>query len=229
MRRIIAAAAFLMVVIPCAAGLDANSAPHALRDKGKQPVSAVREITTHFLNIPGASPEPCHFRFTDPFFGYLTLDEYALKEKVTFNFICYKSSSKDLFDGEPIEYNKQENRWVRDIPGYIRYSYALSGEDELKELSRKLDKAIRLYNLRLVNAQGYAYTQEDIIGDEAGRVRRLHYCLIHPPQALCGTGDMGYLSDGPKADLTAYSLKILSSVEFLDDIPAAAESTPNPK
>ncbi|MCK9194185.1 MAG: hypothetical protein M0P19_09975, partial [Nevskia sp.] len=66
---------------------------------------------------------------------------------------------------------------------------------------------------------GWAVTVDDTIGEERNRGRRLHYCLIHQPKALCGTGDMGYLSDFPKGDLTAYSLKILSSIEFIDDEP----------
>ena len=213
MLRIIAVMVFLMVVIPCAAGPDANSVPYVLRDKGKQPVSVVREITTHFLNIPGASPEPCHFRFTDPFFGYLTLDEYSLKEKVTFNFICYDVNDEFVQKG-----------WARKAETDADWQLNMSAEEQKQRLGE-----IHFYRLKSINASGWAITVDGTIGDERYRERKLFYCLINSPQALCGYGDMGYLSDGPKADLTAYSLKILSSVEFLDDIPAAAESTPKPK
>jgi len=62
-------------------------------------------------------------------------------------------------------------------------------------------------------------TIDDAIGDEDGRQRHLHYCLIKPPKALCGNDDMGYLNAGKKGDLTPYALQILRSIEFIDDVP----------
>lgn len=44
-----------------------------------------------------------------------------------------------------------------------------------------------------------------------------------PPKALCGYGDVGYLKDGRKGDLTDYALRILRSIEFLPDETQTAE------
>lgn len=141
---------------------------------------------------------------------HLVSKEYI--EPFYVGFACYDANTKDLFAGQPVKYDEQLKKWVRHIEG--RYSPIDS--DNLKHA---LDSATHFYELTSVNAQGYAYTEDDVTGEERYRGRRLHYCLIHPPKALCGTGDMGYLSDLPKGDLTAYSLKILSSIEFLDDEP----------
>jgi hypothetical protein len=133
--------------------------------------------------------------------------------------LCYDSSDKSLFDGQPVRYDEQEKKWVRDI----KRRFSPIDDDDLKHA---LDKAIRFHELKAVNAQGYAYTEDDVIGDEDSRVRMLHFCLIHPPKALCGKGEMGSLKAGKKADLTSYSLQILRSVEFLDDPPPGDAAAP---
>jgi len=208
---------FLFISTTCLAGLKNDSIPKALQDKGTQPISVVREITTHLLKLPfpGASKEPCHFRFTDSFFGYLELEDYYLKDKLPFNFLCYDANAKIVGAG-PVKFDEEKRKWVRHFPNRLKGE----GVEYSAEGNLELDRAIHFYELTTVSADGYAYTEDDLTGDEDARHRKLHYCLIHPPKALCGTGDMGYLSDFPKGDLTAYSLKILSSIEFIDDEPS---------
>ncbi|GIX23872.1 MAG: hypothetical protein KatS3mg122_1103 [Caldimonas sp.] len=106
---------------------------------------------------------------------------------------------------------------VYDRPGFDSYGYELD-----PEFKRTLDRAVRFFELRSVNATGYAVTQDDVIGDERGRRRVLDYCLFHKAKAVCSSFDtrMGYVPDirrNPKNDLTPYALKILRSIEFIDD------------
>jgi len=140
-----------------------------------------------------------------------------------FGFVCYDAATKDLHKGEPVRYDANKGKWVRDSANMLN----VGTEGWTSAEKRTLDRAVHFFELRAVNAQGYAYTQDDINGDEDSRMRRLHYCLIHPPKALCGDGDIGYLNDGRKGDLTHYSLQILRSIEFIDDAaPTTSKETP---
>lgn len=90
---------------------------------------------------------------------------------------------------------------------------------------RKLRRdALRAYTLQSINAHGFAFTEEDVTGDERWRIRFLDYCLFHAEMALCGRGEVGYVADGPKGDLTDYVLQILRSIEFLPTPPPTPPS-----
>lgn len=143
---------------------------------------------------------------------HLVSKEYI--EPFYVGFACYDATAEIVGAG-PVKFDEEKKKWVRHFPNRLKGE----GVEYSAEENLELDRAIHFYELTTVNADGYAYTEDDLIGDEGARHRKLHYCLIHPPKALCGTGDMGYLSDLPKGDLTAYSLKILSSIEFIDDEP----------
>ena len=92
------------------------------------------------------------------------------------------------------------------------------------EEEKQLKGAFHFYPLQAANRSGWAVTVNDINGDESTRHRTLHYCLINPPKAICGHGDVGYLKDGRKGDLTDYALKILRSIEFLPDESSISET-----
>ena len=79
--------------------------------------------------------------------------------------------------------------------------------------------AHKTYQIKALNAQGWAVTINDVTGDEQWRQRHLHYCLIKDAKAVCGNGEMGYLRSGRKGNLTPYALQILRSIEFIDDTP----------
>jgi hypothetical protein len=79
------------------------------------------------------------------------------------------------------------------------------------------DKAIQIFNVTAINASGFLSTIDDTIGDERRREKRAHFCLYHPPKALCGYGVVGYLADGPRSDLTQRALEIVRTIEFLPD------------
>ena len=127
-------------------------------------------------------------------------------------FTCYAADKKRLSQGEPVRYNDQTKKWERDITNRFESWYSEEGKKEL-------DRASHFYELNAMNANGYAYTEDDTIGDEQWRQRHLHYCVIKDAKALCGNGDMGYLRNGKKWDLTPYALQILRSIDFSDDAP----------
>ena len=89
--------------------------------------------------------------------------------------------------------------------------------------------AFRYYDLTSINTQGWAITYDDISGDERSRRRVLSDCLIYESKAICGQDLMGYLPDiqrNKRADLTPYALKVLRSIEFLEDAPPPALGKP---
>ena len=115
-------------------------------------------------------------------------------------------------------FNSQKQIWEKNISK----RFELDGEKLSLDEYQVYDQATRIYNITEVNIKGYAATEDDVIGDEEKRQRYLSFCLFHSNKALCGSGTVAYLSDGPKGDLTKYALEMIRSIEFLDDAAPAA-------
>lgn len=215
---------FLQVYAACLA-------PQSLKDAGKNPVSFVR-----FVSIPDFGKDrppgsvPCRFKFTDPFFGYMADEWYYSKNKIPFGFMCYTATDPDpskpnLADGLSVNFDVKANRWVKDRS---RFEAHLRAQGMEEEWVKKYADADRFYELTTQTAKGFAMTRDDVIGDESRRERHLHYCLIREPKAICGQGVMGTLKGikkRPKTDLTSYALKILRTIEFVDEDPPKVEAT----
>lgn len=132
-------------------------------------------------------------------------------EQVYLGFSCYDSNA-DLVGSSPVRFDEHSGRWVKDTQNFIK-------QFSEPEWQQNYGRAIRFYELSNVSAKGFAYTQDDVIGDERYRTRQLRYCLIRPPNALCGQSEMGNLREikkNPQADWTPYALKIVRSIEFFD-------------
>src|SRR5574343_952953 len=200
--------------------------PAKIRDAGKAPISRVREHQyVHNEWIPETIP--CAIRFTDRYFVYLTDHQYfSLTYKMRLQSACFPRSYANQLDEQPVRHDPQADRWVPDIEKYVRW---MSGGPD-PEYEAKVRAAVRVYPLESVNARGYAFTNEAVIGDEESRIRHFTYCLFRDEVALCGFGDVGYVAEGPAGDLSAYVLQLLRSVEFLPeplkaaDAPASAPS-----
>jgi hypothetical protein len=207
----------------------ADHPPKIFQDKGKKSLHLEREFLTRSPVGTGLGYSiSCHAKLLDSFFGYLD-DAQFFTRKLPFNLVCY-ASNDSIVGGGAISRDAKSGKWVRNVSKLVKSS----GVDWTSEEIREQEMAIRVYSLKIVNAEGYAYTIDDLTGDEKERRRLLRYCLIRPPKALCGQGEMGYLKDGPKADLTEYALRILRSIEFLEDetslsvvdAPEEAKTTP---
>jgi len=211
--------AALAACISAAAAID--SPPPNLLDKGRTPVSIERQY-----DIPGfvdgrATSSTCPIRFTDPYFGYLPEETYDIDHKAPVSMQCFDPKANVIGD-DPVRYDEQSKRWKRDMQRF--FDAQVSFEPDTK---KRYDKATHFFELTAKNSQGFAFTQDDLIGEERGRRRMLRYCLFHPPKVLCGDGEMGYVQDikrHPKNDLTSYALKILRSIEFLDESASAPGS-----
>lgn len=196
--------ALLAVTAVCISASAVDLPPAPLRDKGRIPADAVRQY-----EIPGflnghATGLTCPIRFIDPYFGYLSSPSYEAEHKAPIGMRCFDSDDGTVRHG-----------WAKFEEAQQRWQVSLPPEDEELFAGKT-----RIYQLTNSNASGWVVTIDDATGEEFGRRRMLHYCLIHPPKALCGSGEMGYIEDirrHPKNDLTPYALKILRSIEFLDE------------
>ena len=135
-----------------------------------------------------------------------------------FGFICY-ASDEGIVDAAEVQFDTQRQEWVLDVDKRIASMGTTWSEEQMAEWHRVFPLVIKVYQLNTINANGYAITEDEMIGDEEFRQRHLSYCLIHGPKALCGHGAMGYLEAGEEGDLTPYALQILRSIEFIDDAP----------
>ena len=132
-----------------------------------------------------------------------------------FGLMCYSSSESDV----------REDWAVPTFDGKWRLNFDRDTQQSLPA------GVLRFYELTAKNSRGWAVAVDDIIGDERLRQRRLSYCLIREPKAICGGGDMGYLRDFRRhkdADLTPRMLDLLRSIEFLEDAPPTVEPVHRP-
>jgi hypothetical protein len=144
-------------------------------------------------------------------------------------FICHDADPQELSKGLPVRYDPEAKVWRRDMQNL----YDSNGFELDAEVKKALEGAVRFYELRSVNASGFAVTQDDVIGDENTRRRVLDYCLFHEKKAVCSSFDtrMGYLPQirqQPQHDLTPYALKILRSIEFIDEAAEAVRPSSEP-
>lgn len=134
---------------------------------------------------------------------------------LTFTFICYDAAD-DLTAQDPVRFDHTKNKWVRDMrPYFDRFPEGLPPQRQ-----KIFDRAILFHELQTVNAQGFAFTEDDLAGDESGRRRQMSYCIFHMQKAICGESTMALISmirQHPGNDLTPLALRILRSIEFLDD------------
>lgn len=200
--------------------------PSTLRDKGVKPVLRVRE---HQFKGYASTGEPntvaCRIRYTDKYFGYLKDRDFYFQGKFRLQSTCYRAAAVVWLREFPVSFDSVSQEWVPDIERRLNWAASAGGQEGVDLAYRKLRRdALRAYALKSVNAQGFAFTEEDVIGDEKSRIRYLDYCLFYADVALCGRGDVGYVAEGPKGDLTDYVLQILRSVEFLPDPPATPAS-----
>jgi len=120
-----------------------------------------------------------------------------------------------LNENSEASFDPQTETWGKDIEKRIKaLGYRLSPQ-EYRSAYEDFDKAIRVYNVTAVNAKGFVSIEDDTTGDEKGRMRHMGFCFINRLKALCGEGVVGYVSDGPKSDLTERALEIIRTIEFL--------------
>lgn len=138
--------------------------------------------------------------------GSLTMEKSKfLREPWIFGFVCYRHDDGTVNDGWAV---LKGGVW---IPKY---------NESLQQL---IDlKAFQFHSITSINATGWAITQDETFGEQKFRRRTMNYCLAKGIKAICGNSEMGYLEDfkrNKKSDLTPVALRVLQSIEFLDDAP----------
>jgi hypothetical protein len=198
--------------------------PPVLRDKGMKPLLRVRE--QQFKNSTSAgfpNTVACRIRYVDKYFGYLKDSDYYRQGKMPFQSACYDAKEVEWLNEMPLRLDTERRGWVPDIEKRLQWAASTGGQEGVDPDYRELRRnALRAYTVKSVNAQGFAFTEEDVTGEEKWRTRFIEYCLFHAEVALCGRGEVGYVAQGPRGDLTDYVLQILRSIEFLPNDPSVA-------
>lgn len=120
------------------------------------------------------------------------------------DFTCYRTDDK-----------KFQQIWLATSPQDGRMPNA---EDYFKRI--KNEEGAIFTPIRSVNSEGWALTYDDTAGDEKYRLRHLRYCLIKNKSAICGGSEIGYinfLKNKNNIDVNFYALKVLQSIEFLEN------------
>ncbi|WP_241571395.1 hypothetical protein [Rosenbergiella nectarea] len=121
----------------------------------------------------------------------------SLAEKVYFD------KKTDLWKKK--KYNRNREETLRSLDVY--------GIKSLSEL-----QPLELYNIRSVNARGYAVIDSNIPlwEKQKGVKKKLSFCLIQNQSyfAFCGSGSMVDIIDGKEVDFTPYMIKSLETVEI---------------
>lgn len=158
---------FLFILASTPVGAQ-DSFPAALRDKAKKTLQTTRQFSVNSPEGTGLSYSvTCRGKLVDPFFGYLTDDQY-FATKFPVNLTCYREDEGTAQRG-----------WARFDATSQTWQPNLDPEE-----AEQLKGAFRFYPLQAVNRSGWAVTVDDISGDENARRRTLHYCLTNPPKAL---------------------------------------------
>lgn len=213
--------------------------PPVLRDKGMRPLLRVREIQFRdYTSIGEKNTTPCRINYTDRYFGYLKDSDYYQKGKMPLQSACYVAKRIGWLNEVPLRFDDATQGWVPDIEKRLLWSASAGGQEGVDpEYKKRRRNALRAYTLKSVNAQGFVFTEADVIGEETRRRRQIDYCLFYEEVALCGGGEVGYVAEGPEGDLTDYVLQILRSIEFLPNDPtllappataSSAASAPRP-
>jgi hypothetical protein len=120
-------------------------------------------------------------------------------------FTCYSANADSVPPkNDTVAFDNKKQCWIRNP----------ANTDIIPE------QHLKVYQIKTPNAQGWAYT-EDVTATEFPE-RLMQYCVYHGDKAICGDTDVGSIETihrHPLADRTSYVLKILNSIEFLEDAP----------
>lgn len=123
-------------------------------------------------------------------------------------FTCYSKNSERAKD-DLITWGETAERWIPNPDGWPLHP----------------EMRFTIYGVETPNANGWAHTTDDTAIEETRAERRLRYCIYHGDRAICGGSTVGGLTTinrHPQADRTPYVLKILRSIQFLEDAPPEA-------
>jgi hypothetical protein len=124
-------------------------------------------------------------------------------------FICLTTITDDWRAGQAAKLNDQTGIWEKDVSNRM-------GPNGDAELFSILNKTIRVFRLKSKNSSGFISTEDDSMGPEYRRERKMIFCLLHDTQALCGRGYVMRLEE-PRSNMLPDALKTLQGIEFVDE------------
>jgi len=166
----------------------------------------------------------CPIRITDPFRGKLTESSYRLtglpykKTNVEVLSLYLECASSDDADASKrfvyANFDVKHRKWQPDFTSLSQEDFAL------------LKPVTRIFPLKAVNSSGVGVTQDAVNGDPKQRSRAFTFCLRHPPVMLCGSTSTIAYPYYSKSGVMPHALRILNSLEFVDDRDNGANPIP---
>jgi hypothetical protein len=141
-------------------------------------------------------------------------------ENWSFGFICHHIVNYNARGHHMEVWDDKAKRWVLN-PVWENDPYLLS------------ETHFRIFQIKTHTAQGWITIYDDFNGEEKIRKRNLQFCVFRNERAICsGEIEAGNLEDirrQPHVDhRVPYILKIVNSIEFLEDAPPPPSSNMGP-
>jgi hypothetical protein len=124
------------------------------------------------------------------------------------DFTCYHSSYAE-FIYKMVRFDNKIHRWI------------LNSHNDY-DAYRLPEANFRIRQIKTKTGYGWLATHDETYGEKNSRIRNLVYCVFHDERAICGSSDVGYpetIRHNPIADRTPYVLRMVKSIEFLEDVP----------
>ncbi|MCC6075357.1 hypothetical protein ACFPTX_12855 [Pseudomonas sp. GCM10022188] len=174
---------------------DAHLTPTTYHISSKSPADFISAATTE-----------CRAKFTAFTYG-------EIEDHIYFKMISPISSWICVNAGEAMEYGYESTHTGE--KAYYNYKNATwhiqTNPHHNKEISP--NSMLDLYNITSKNAKGYAVIDSISLPQNPPR-KKIHFCMIHKLQALCGDGETIRQEDSTNIDITPQALKLIESIEF---------------
>jgi len=135
-------------------------------------------------------------------------------------FNCYSASDHRIYKAAT-RFDAGRDEWVKDFRTFDQ-ALAQAPDDAYRSSIQATIATTKIFDIKTINAHGWAMTGDDLIGDEEFRTRGIIFCIFYKEKVLCGNSTTGYLEQikrRRKADYTPNALEILRSIEFIEDAP----------
>jgi hypothetical protein len=165
--------------------------------------------------------DDCHFTVSDPFRARISVDTESSVHSVSYigeiaprarhpfgtwiQFYCEKDSAEKAF--ESMGMKRDGVHWVISEGGYPSLP----------------EEHVTIYPLHGASWSGAGFSSDQTTGEFDQRMRSFGFCIAGKHQVLCGAVQQVMFLGYPKESTLPQVIKLLQSIEFIDDAPGASD------
>jgi hypothetical protein len=166
--------------------------------------------------------DSCHFTVEDPYEGTLQSTRYSSPALANYNsqisplarhrfetwiqFYCEKNGAEKAFKSMGMK--RDDVRWVRSEGRYPSLP----------------EEHVTIYPLHGASWSGAGLSSDQTTGEFDQRMRSFGFCIAGKHQVLCGAVQQVMFLRYPKESTLPQVIKLLQSIEFIDDAPGASDT-----